>query len=71
MNISIPDIIVGATLATSAQAITKWFGRQLKTDAGKVISKHIKEGHKDPLKHCYVKDCIKLGTELGSPRQAE
>lgn len=71
MNITLAEVVTTTVMFGIVHGIwttVKWGLRQLKTDTGKIIDKHVKEGHKNPLKHCFVKDCIRLGTAVDSLR---
>lgn len=47
----------------------KWGIKHLETDTGRIINRHVKDGHHKRLTRCFEASCIKLRTVSGSPHQ--
>lgn len=45
--------------------------KHLETDAGQIITIHVKDGHHARLSKCIKEGCIRFGIELDSPHQEE
>lgn len=50
-------------------ACIKWGLKHLETDTGRIIDKHVKDGHHQRLTHCFEAGCIKLRIAGGSPHR--
>lgn len=74
MSITLAEIVTSTILFGCVHAIwttIKWGLRQLKTDTGRVIHKHVSDGHHARLTRCYVGACAKFRTGLDSLRSEE
>lgn len=74
VNITFAEVITTTVMFGIVHAIwsaIKWSLRQLKTDTGKTIHKHVTDGHHMRLTRCYTGACARFRTGLDSLRSEE